>query len=319
MFEQIYWAIASFLLAVIAIFLFNKASRKYGFALGADINKKNLPKTPEATGIMLWIVLVVTLIGYFIAYGLVQRFLIWLIFVSVYALIGFFDDTKHKFTKAMPFWQKAIPIFIAVIIFSAINSKSIELLILSFIFIAIISSLHNTFAGLNGWEVGSSIIILSAIAMIAKNFVELDLVLMLLALMLALFFFNKFPAKVFPGDSTLLLVGAGIAGIIVSIGSIELMILVLLLHLPHLLDLFVLKLFTNSKDMSQSKIKPYKLLENGRLAVPDYPNKKTRYDFAKLLIKIFGPLKEWQIVAIIWIIVAGNALFWLFVFGKISF
>ncbi|MDO8538433.1 MAG: hypothetical protein Q7S21_06110 [archaeon] len=317
MFDQIYWMIGSFIISFIGIFLFNKACRKYGFALGSDINKKDQRKTPDATGIVLWISLVISLSAYFIIFGLVSRFLIWLIFVSVYALIGFFDDTKHKFTKAMPFWQKAIPIFFAVIVFSFLNTSSIEMLIISFVFIAIVSALHNTFAGLNGMESGSTIIILSATAIAVKDFIEIDLVLILLALMLALFYFNKYPAKVFAGDSALLLTGAGISAIIVSIGKIELMILVLLLHLPHLIDLFVLKLFTNSKDMSQSKTRPYKLLEDGRLSIPEYPNGKTRYDFSKLIIKIFGPLKEWQIVGIIWIIVAVNALVWLFVFSKI--
>ena len=309
----------SFIIAFIGIFFFNKGCRKYGFALGTDINKKDLRKAPEATGIVLWISLVISMTIYFFVYGIVSSFLVWLIFASIYALIGFFDDTKHKFTKAMPFWQKALPIFIAVIIFSLLHAQSTGLLLASIVFLSIIGAMHNTFAGLNGWESGSSIIILSAIAFITQAYLQVDLVLMLLSLMIALLLFNVFPARVFPGDSALLMIGAGIAAIIVQIGRIDLMLIVLLLHLPHLLDLFILKLLTNTKDMSQSKIKPYKLLEDGRLAIPDYPDKKTKYDFAKLIIKIFGPLKEWQIVAIIWGIVAVNALFWLIVFGKINF
>ena len=45
--------------------------------------------------------------------------------------------------------------------------------------------------------------------------------------------------------------------------------------------------------------------------------KKTRYDFAKLLIKMFGPMKEQKIVLIIWAVVIANGLIWLAVFGKI--
>jgi hypothetical protein len=75
-----------------------------------------------------------------------------------------------------------------------------------------------------------------------------------------------------------------------------------------LIDFFLLKLISNRKDLSQQKFRPYKLLEDGRLGIPDYPDKKVRYDFAKLILRIFGPLKEWQIVLVIWLVVLINSL-----------
>jgi hypothetical protein len=95
------------------------------------------------------------------------------------------------------------------------------------------------------------------------------------------------------------------------------MLIGLLFFLPHIIDL-LMKAITNPKDASQHKMRPYKLLADGRLAIPDYPDGKIRYDFAKLLFKIFGPLREWQVVAIIWCIVILNCLVWVIVFGKIN-
>jgi hypothetical protein len=41
-------------------------------------------------------------------------------------------------------------------------------------------------------------------------------------------------------------------------------------------------------------------------------------DFAKLVIKIAGrPLREWQIVLAIWVVVAVNSFFWLKIAGFI--
>ena len=71
-------------------------------------------------------------------------------------------------------------------------------------------------------------------------------------------------------------------------------------------------MLTNAKDVSQSAIKPY-ALHDGKIAIPKYEG-RTRYDFAKLIVKIFGPLKEWKIVIAIWAVVIVNCLFWTLVF-----
>jgi hypothetical protein len=91
-------------------------------------------------------------------------------------------------------------------------------------------------------------------------------------------------------------------------------IFVFLCFLPHMVDFFLLKMVTNRKDASQHRQRPYKLLSSGRLTIPDYPDKKERLDFAKLMMKIFGPLYEWEAVVIIWCIVLLNAFFWMNVF-----
>jgi hypothetical protein len=80
----------------------------------------------------------------------------------------------------------------------------------------------------------------------------------------------------------------------------------------------LLKMITNRDDATQQKQRPYKLLSNGKLTIPDYAG-STKFDFAKLMMKLFGDRFEWQIVSIIWIIVIINSLFWTAIFVSFVF
>jgi len=318
--NELFWFVLPLVLGFAFIYFFGKWSRKNKFALGIDINKLDQRKTPEATGIAVLAALWISVVLFFYLKGFNSLFLGWLLVVSVFSLVGFADDTKHKWaSKTIPWAARAIPIALVSLAFSFFFAPSIYWVVPLALFIALIASFHNTFAGLNGWEVGSSYIISLAVVFLLALTEFLPLALILSGLILALLLFNRFPARVFPGDSSTLLFGSAIAALFVMQKNYYFMVLLLLFYLPHIIDFFILKVLTNPRDPSQSKIKPYKVLKDGRLAVPSYKDKRTRYDFAKLIIKIFGPLKEWQIVAVIWLIVALNCAFWLLIFGVMNF
>jgi len=304
---------------IIGVFLFNKISREKNFALGADINKKEQNKTPEATGIVLLILLWIIILAMNYVNGIRTEMFYWVGIISVFCLIGFADDTVTKWTnKGLGWKQRAIPIALFSVVFGLLISGNIIEGTLIGLFIAAFSSFHNTFAGLNGWEVGSSYIIaLCTVFLLAGSGLFIYAVIVS-ALILGLLLFNLYPAKVFPGDSGTLFMGSAIAGLIALTTKKELIIVYVFFYLPHLVDFLFLKMLTNPKDPTQLKIRPYKLLENGKLDIPEYKG-KTKYDFAKLIIKIFGPMKEWKIVLINWLVVGINCLIWLIVFGKISF
>lgn len=314
--EMIYF-IFPLILGLIGIYFFEKISRKKNFALGTDINKKTQNKTPEATGIALFLVLWVIVLGINFLEGFKLESFYWLGIVTVFSLVGFVDDTRNKWAKPLGWKERALPVIIASIVFGYLISGEIFFGVLIGFFIAVFSSFHNSFAGLNGWEVGSSYIIclFASFLLIGSGLFIYSIAL--LGLILALLVFNVFPARVFPGDSGTLLMGSAITGLIVLTMQKELMIVFSFFYLPHLIDFLFLKMLTNPKDMTQVKSKPYKLLEDGRLSIPNYKG-KIKYDFAKLMLKIFGPLKEWQIVLVNLIIVGLNCLFWLFVFGKLN-
>jgi UDP-N-acetylglucosamine--dolichyl-phosphate N-acetylglucosaminephosphotransferase len=309
--------IVPLILSLAAIYFFEKISRKKNFALGIDINKKEKRKTPEATGIVLLLILWVSILGIHLLNEVKTEIFYWMANLTVFSLVGFFDDTKTKWAKKGLGWkERATPIIISSLLFGYLVSGDILFGILIGLFVAVFSSFHNSFAGLNGWEVGSSYIIaLFTVFLLIGT--ELFLYSVVVAgIILGLLVFNLYPARVFPGDSGTLFMGSAVAGLIALTTEKELMFLFAFFYLPHLIDFLFLKMLTNPKDVTQVKMKPYKVLEDGRIAIPDYKG-KTRYDFAKLVIKVFGPLREWEIVLINWIIVATNCLLWLIIFGKI--
>jgi UDP-N-acetylglucosamine--dolichyl-phosphate N-acetylglucosaminephosphotransferase len=135
-------------------------------------------------------------------------------------------------------------------------------------------------------------------------------------MILGLLFWNRYPARIFPGDSGTLFIGSAIAALLVMNQRLDMIVLGFLFFLPHLIDFFGLKLLTNPRDVSQSKSMPNAVLPDGRLAVPKGSNGR-KLDFAKLLLKVLGPMKEKHLVLVIWAVVALNCLFWAKLFGVI--
>jgi len=108
--------------------------------------------------------------------------------------------------------------FFGVISFSVIYS-----LILVPIGVTGASNATNMLAGLNGLEAGLGIIIISTLGIVSffVNSIEgFILSVALLGSLLAFLKFNWFPAKIFPGDSLTLMMGASIASIVI-ISDIE--------------------------------------------------------------------------------------------------
>lgn len=308
-------------LSILFVYLFGKLNKKNGI-IGKDINKFDHRIIPEAAGVALLVPVwfAVLTIGLFFQQEFNMFYFIFGLLVSAFAFIGLMDDTKHKFMmKTAPWTFRAIPVAFVSLIFGAIHFHDPVWAVMIALFVAGLASFENTFAGLNGWEVGSGFIISVFVTLIVSKSLDPNLVLLALALngmILGLLFWNRFPAKVFPGDSGTLFIGSAIASLLVMNQRFEMIILGTLFFLPHFVDFFLLKLLTNPGDVSQSKTLPYDILPNGKLAIPKTGN-GSKLDFAKLVLKVFGPLKEWQVVAIIWAVTIANCLVWSKLFGVI--
>jgi len=140
---------------------------------------------------------------------------------------------------------------------------------------------YNFLAGYNGLETSQGIIILSSMAI--ATFMTGDrwlsvIALCMVAALLAFYIFNKYPAKVFPGDVLTYTIGALIAGIAI-LGNIEK--IAILFFIPYILET-ILKLRGNLK--KQSFGKPNK---DGSLEVPY----KKIYGLEHLAIKILKKIK----------------------------
>jgi len=308
-----FFAIA-FVASIIAIKAVSGKNQKMGVT-GTDVNKLDKRELPESAGIALLIPLWIAIILFNLLVAENSGFVAFGLAVSVLSIIGFFDDRKHKFKVQTISWTiRAIVVFFVCMMFAMFFAPSVFWLLPFALFIAIIASFQNTFAGLNGWEVGSGLIISGFIAALLSPVGAMPIGFALVGAIAGLFLFNAFPAKVFPGDSGTILIGSSIACLVILNQNRWLMLLALLFFLPHAFDFFCLKLLTNKKDMSQSKAMPYSARQDGKLTLPLYKDGKTRYDFAKLILKLFGPMEEWKVVAIIWAIVAINCFFWVWAF-----
>ena len=318
-------AIILFLISLVSVYIVLKRNFKKKI-VGKDINKIGEPLVAESGGLALiipfWILII--LFSYFFYFD--YKLLVVGIAVTLFAIIGFLDDNKNKFLVGVVGWKiRALPIAIislvvAVVLFVPVELVGILIVVLLALFFAGLASFSNTFEGLNGWTSGTSFIISIALAIVALKIGYLNSFLFvgLVAIILGFLVFNKFPAKVLPGDSGTLFIGSAIAGLALFTQNFAFVLFTFLLFIPHIIDFFFLKMLTNRKDASQHKQRPYKILKGGKLTIPDYGG-RTKYDFAKLVMKIFGPLYEWQVVLIIWAAVIINTAFWSYLFFTFVF
>jgi UDP-N-acetylglucosamine--dolichyl-phosphate N-acetylglucosaminephosphotransferase len=204
------------LLAFVSILIVKKINFSNGIK-GMDINKPGKPELPESTGIALLLPLFVGVVSLIWVQGL-WELLPWFILVAIFSSVGFLDDIKHKFaSKTVPWASRALPIALSSIVFSVLYSVQIVWIIPLALFTAGSASLQNTFAGLNGWEIGTGFIISLATVYILWTTPFRWIAIILSASILALLLWNKYPAKAFPGDSGTLLIGSSLAGLMVTL------------------------------------------------------------------------------------------------------
>ena len=184
--------------------------------------------------------------------------LAFLLVVSVYALYGLVDDLVDINRKL----KIILPISFSFPLISLIHPESIWIpfvgdfnlmqnlssdilwndafrLIVIPVYVMVVSNLVNMHSGYNGLQTGLSIIILSTLLVKSWQDDLLDRVLpagAFLGAMMALLFFNKYPAKVFEGNIGSLLFGSVIGSVVVIQQYWWFGFFILL---PHIFNLFL--------------------------------------------------------------------------------
>ncbi|MFH1257051.1 MAG: glycosyltransferase 4 family protein [Candidatus Diapherotrites archaeon] len=237
----------SFVVSLVSTFLvmpFLIKKLKARGLVGKDMNKAGEPEVTElgGTGVIFGFSFgLVAAIFSFTYLDLVELNLTVLLaaFLTI-LLVGFIGvvDDLIGWKKGLRQYQHALMPLVAALPLMAVRAGTTEMAIpllgtVGFgIFYSLIlipvgvtgaSNAFNMLAGLNGFEAGQGIIILSAMSFIAffAGQVEATIIgVALVAALLAFIFFNWFPAKVFGGDSLTLMIGASIATISI-IGNME--------------------------------------------------------------------------------------------------
>lgn len=234
-----------------------------------------------------------------------------MISVLIITIIGFVDDLLIQKSKnssmGLKQWQKplltlaaAVPLIVvnagtttmAVPFFDKINFGILYPLFLVPLGVVGASNMVNLLGGFNGMESGMAMIYLSSLGLYAykhSRYVAALIALMTLASVVAFYFYNKYPAKIFPGDSLTYLLGAVLASIAI-VGNLEKAALIV--SVPFIIE-FILKL--RGKFQKQS----YGYIKNGRV----HSRYKEIYSIPHIFTKT-GRFTEKQVVFFMWIIQA---------------
>lgn len=284
---------------------------------GTDMNKYNKPLVAEAGGIAVVISITLALLFYIFFKTFVLKTATHLFEVSTLIItlllacfIGFIDDILG-WKKGLAGWKKilmTVPIAIPLMVINAghatmsipfigaVNFGLFYPLLLVPLGIIGATNGFNLLAGYNGLEAGLGAIVFTALGIIslATNQLWLALICGILVLsLLAFLVFNRFPAKIFPGDSLTYPIGALLAAIAIF-GNMEKAALIL--FVPFIIDGI---LVARSKFKAEAFGVPQK---DGSLELR-YPK---IYDSTHIALKVLKKLKpshkvyEQDIVKFIW-------------------
>jgi len=274
----------SFLLTLYSLPKWIKKCRQVGF-LWEDMNKVEKIKRVAASG---GVIVILSFILGVLSYIAIRTFILngngeslqifsLLLVILILALIGFIDDVLGWTYKGLSVRFRLFIAFAASIPLVVINAGSKDILLPYFglinfgiayplilipIGIAGASTTYNFLAGFNGLEAGQGIIIISFLSLIAYLTGSPWLSIVGLCMVFSLFVFyiyNKYPARVFPGDVLTYSLGALIAGMAI-LGNFEK--IAVFIFIPYILETF-LKLRGGLNKYSFGKVN-----EDGSLEMP---------------------------------------------------
>jgi len=249
--------VISFIATLFMTKVWIRAAKKFGLT-GRDMNKVNGKELAEEGGIavLFGILAGIFIYIFFKTFYLKTETHVTLIFAVISSLLfaGFlgFIDGVLGWKKGLKQWQKpfltlpaAIPLmvldaghtFMSIPFLGRINTGIFYPLLLIPVGIMGAANGFNMLAGMNGLEAGMGIVILTTLGIIAStiNYPWVSLIAFLAVAALAGFMiFNKYPARVFPGDALTYSIGALIA-ILAILGDMEKVALIL--FIPYFIEL----------------------------------------------------------------------------------
>jgi len=308
----------SFVIVYVSVPRLATKLRKEGI-LGKDVLKKDV-EIPESGGIIIVLAAVTSLsvITYiFVSYvygapsapGYPDRpeMLAWMLssvatIVSV-GFIGLVDDyldIPQRYKVILPAFA-ALPLAFAFLdrkefwlpFVHYVNIGILYPLLLIPIGIAAASNLTNMYAGLNGLEVGSGLITTSFTCLAAAIIGRWSAVIILMPMIGALaafLIYNKFPARIFPGDVGTLAIGASLA-VAAIVGRIKIIAVIALT--PQIINFLQYavkaKFFANNPDAKFARLR-----EDGTLAPPPGGEYGSLYF---TIMRLFRRGERWHVYA----------------------
>jgi len=301
-------ALISFFVTVVSTPVLIRKFREAGI-VGEDKHKPNKPKVPEMGGLaivaglvagVLFAVALSTLAARagmgdpIVAYKNLGDLFAALGTSLISAIIGIFDDLvrMRQSVKAI------LPLFASLpLVAVAAGHPSITIPLLGELYlpvlypliliplgVAVASNLTNMLAGFNGLEAGMGFVACSSLGLIAWQLDKPGALVLMLGMMGALaafLVFNRYPARIFPGDVGNLTIGATIAAAVI-IGNFEMAGVVVLL--PYILDFFIKIKNKFPREIDMTRLKGERLTSTRVVGLPS------------LLMETFNGLRERTLV-----------------------
>ncbi|MDP3027344.1 MAG: glycosyl transferase family 4 [Nanoarchaeota archaeon] len=251
-----------FLSALIFIPYWLRKSKEINY-LWRDMNKFNNPKNVAGSGGLIVILSFVLGVLYYLFIrtfvfeaenGIITKIFVLLAVILIFAILGFIDDflgwerggLSIKFRLFLAFFA-SIPLIVVnagdsemfIPFFGAINFGLLYPLLFVPIGVAGAATTYNFLAGFNGLETGQGIIILTFLSFISfitgSSWLAL-IGLIMVASLIAFYFYNKYPAKVFPGDILTYSIG-GLIAVMAIFGNFEK--IAIFVFIPYILEVFL--------------------------------------------------------------------------------
>ena len=295
--------VVTFLMTFAATPRIAKTMRARGIT-GMDIHKLTKTEVPEMCGFAIIIGLVVGVLAYIILFpAAIREAVAFIGTVLLAGAIGIIDDLRPLGARAKPVLTAfaCLPLLLLgtyvpfpdIPLYGTVRFTIVYPLLIP-IAIAVTSNATNMMDVMNGAMPGTiAIIALTATGVMlwSGNLQTAALAAGLFGAMLAFYYFNRFPSKVFDGDTGSLSVGAAV-GALAILGRIEAVMIVALM--PFIMNAFYgLTSVRGLRERREILQRPTKLLDNGLLQASD--EKGAPVTLARLILAA-GPLSEKEVV-----------------------
>ncbi len=293
----------AFIVTFIATPAVGSAMKRRGIT-GEDVHKVTKVRVPEMGGIAILVGLTTGAIATAVlAPNSTIEILAFTGTVLIAGTIGILDDLRPLGARMKPLLTAiaCLPILIlgtydpfpTIPLIGRVSLTVLYPLLIP-IAIAVTSNAVNMMDVMNGSMAGTVAVIAAAVTMIflaSGDVHTASIAAALLAVMLAFYYFNRFPAKIFGGDTGSLAVGAAL-GALSILGRIETVMIVALI--PQIMNAFYgLASVRGLRERRQIHQRPIRLLSNGTLEAST--EKGAPVTIARLLLAA-GPLHEKDIV-----------------------
>lgn len=262
-----------------------------------DLHKEDRPLVPELVGVSL---LASFMVAIALAYLFVpaKPFINALVVVTLVGLMGILDHYRPLIPREKILGLSGVGV-LYFYLSSNYSQGLVQLVLISIAFMAV-CNFTNMLAGFNGLEIGVGAIASGGVAVVALlhgSPVAFVIASVMGASLLAFLYYNRYPARVFPGDVGTLIIGAAL---FVAVHTGGLYLPGVIIFLPYLIDAGLK--FISAGIMSRHGQRPTKII-NGKL----YPPGDGNLSLARLLLQV-RPLEEKRLVGIIWGIAVFFAL-----------